>query len=71
MADSQAPANVEYGGQCAFAMSLNKKDEPESGKHQMTVDGRTYYFKNGVAKFLHKTLNRGAKADANWKAHQS
>lgn len=63
------PENVAYGGQCAFAMSLNKKDEPESGKHQLTIDGRTFYFKNAVAKFLHKTFNRTARADEHWERH--
>lgn len=56
----------EYGGQCAFAVSLGKSDEPESGKHQLEQDGRLFYFKNGVAKFLFKTMNRSAKADQKW-----
>ena len=63
--------DVEYGGQCAFAVSLGKTDEPESGKHQLTQDGRTFYFKNPVAKFLFKTFNRSAKADERWAARSA
>jgi len=66
-----AATQPEYGGECAFAVSLNKSDSPESGKHQMTQDGRTFYFKNGVAKFLFKALNRTGKADQNWAARTS
>lgn len=58
----------EYGGQCAFAVSLGKSDEPESGKHQLVQDGRTFYFKNPVAKALFKMFNRADKADQNWAA---
>lgn len=69
MSDQQpSSASPEYGGQCAFAVSLGKSDEPESGKHQLVQDGRTFYFKNPVAKFLFKTFNRSAKADQNWAA---
>lgn len=67
MSDQQAAGGEpEFGGQCAFAVSLGKSDDPESGKHQMVQDGRTFYFKNGVAKFLFKTFNRAGKADQNW-----
>ena len=72
MTDQQPEGDdVEYGGQCAFAVSLGKTDERESGKHQLTRDGRTFYFKNGVAKFLFKTFNRTAKADENWAARSA
>lgn len=59
-------ATPEYGGECAFAISLGKTDEPQSGAHQLVQDGRTFYFRNGVAKFLFKTFGRADKADANW-----
>ena len=63
MTDSTTTPQPEYGGQCAFAVSLGKSDAPESGKHQLEQDGRLFYFKNAVAKFLFKTMNRTAKAD--------
>ena len=66
--DSTDTVHPEYGGECAFAMSLNKSDSPESGKHQLVKGGRTFYFKNPVAKFLFKGLNRANKADQNWAA---
>ena len=69
MSDQQsAGAGAEYGGECAFAVSLGKSDAPESGKHQMVDGGRTFYFKNAVAKFLFKVLKRADKADQNWAA---
>ena len=61
MSESTTP-EPEYGGQCAFAVSLGKTDEPESGKHQLEQNGRLFYFKNAVAKFL----NRRDKADQKW-----
>lgn len=66
MSNQSSGDSVEYGAQCAFAVSLGKSDEPESGEHQWVQDGRTFYFKNAVAKFLFKTLNRTGKADQNW-----
>jgi hypothetical protein len=58
----------EFNGECAFAVSLGKTDEPQSGKQQIQQDGRTFYFQNGVAKTLFKLLNRADKADAAWAA---
>ena len=66
MSDSTTTTQPEYGGQCAFAVSLGKSDGPESGKHQLEQNGRVFYFKNAVAKFLFKTLNRSDKADQKW-----
>ena len=64
-------AQPEYGGECAFAVSLDKSDSPESGQYQTVKDGRTFYFKNPVAKVLFNTFNRVGKADRNWAARQS
>ena len=66
--ESTDTAQPEYGGECAFAVSLNKSDSPETGKHRTVKDGRTFYFKNPVAKVLFNTFNRAAKADRNWAA---
>ena len=71
MSNGTPTAQPEYGGQCAFAVSLGKTDEPESGKHQLAQDGRVFYFKNAVAKFLFKTLKRSGAADQKWAEQQS
>lgn len=52
----------EFGGECAFAVSLGKNDPPQSGSTQAVIDGKTYYFQNPVAKFLFKTLRRADTA---------
>ena len=65
-ADSPTP---EYGGDCAFALSTGKRDVAGSPKHEIVDGDKTYYFKNGAARFLWKILpNRAAKADAVWTA---
>ena len=66
MSEGATKPQPEYGGQCAFAVSLGKSDDPESGKHQLEQNGRLFYFKNGVAKFLFKAMNRSSKADQKW-----
>ena len=59
--------SIQYNGHCAFAVSTGKLDV-KGGKHQLTIQGRTYLFSNPVAKFLFKVLpNRIEKADENWK----
>ena len=59
--------SVAYDGHCAFAVSTGKLDV-KGGKQSLTIDGKTYYFSNPVAKFLFRLLpNRREKADANWK----
>lgn len=58
---------VAYDGHCAFAVSTGKTDV-KGGKHNLTIDGKTYLFSNPIAKFLFKMLpNRISKADTNWK----
>jgi len=61
---------IAYDGQCAFAVSIGKTDV-RGKKHQLEIDGKTYFFSNPVAKILLKLLpNRLIKADAHWKNGQ-
>jgi hypothetical protein len=65
-AESPSP---QYDGQCAFALSTGKRDVDGSPKHKIVDGAKTYYFKNGVARFLWKMLpNRAAKAESVWTA---
>ncbi len=73
MSDQQHPTaddpTPEYGGNCAFALSTGKRDVAGSSQHAIADGTKTYYFKNGAAKFLWKVLpNRADKADAVWTA---
>ena len=64
--DQKNSSAVEYDGQCAFAVSVGRKGVA-GGRHQAIIDGRTYPFKNRVAKLLFKLLpNRVIKADEVW-----
>lgn len=57
---------AEYDGYCAFAMSTGKSDV-KGGKHQLTIEGKTYMFSNPIARMLFKILpNRVEKANAHW-----
>ncbi|WP_136468067.1 hypothetical protein [Flagellimonas onchidii] len=59
--------NFEYGGKCAFALSLGKDAPITNGKHTLIKDGKTYTFLNPVAKFLFKLFpNSVQKANAAW-----
>lgn len=57
---------VEFNGQCAFAVSLNKIDIP-GGRQATEIDGKIYRFANPVAQFLYWFLP-GTKVNAirNW-----
>ncbi len=58
--------NLQYDGQCAFAVSTGKLGVKDC-KHFETIDGKNYAFSNGFAKFLFKLLpNRKEKADEVW-----
>lgn len=60
-------STVAYEGHCAFAVSAGKTDV-KGGKNSLTIDGKTYFFSNPLAKFLFKLLpNRVEKADVHWK----
>ena len=57
----------EYDGGCAFAISLGQRDVAGSPNHRIVQDEKTYYFKNGAARFLWKVLpDRTDKANAVW-----
>ncbi len=58
-----------FDGQCAFAVSVGKLGVEGSADHQLADGDTTYYFKNGVARFLWRVLpGREAKAAAAWQA---
>ena len=58
--------NIEFNGQCAFAVSTGKTGV-KGGKHLLTVDGKTYAFSNIIAKLLFKLLpSRVKKANEVW-----
>jgi hypothetical protein len=60
-------SNAEFGGHCAFAMSLGKKDVKCEGKHTVVQNGKKYHFSNPVAKFLWQVLpGRKQKAESIW-----
>jgi len=62
----ESTKNAEYDGHCAFAVSTGKTNV-EGGKHSTTIDGKTYFFSNPIAKLLFKILpNRIQKADQHW-----
>ncbi len=62
----------EFGGQCALALSTGKTGVPGSVKHQLVEGDKTYYFKNGVARFVWKlSPNRSVKAEAAWAGNDS
>ena len=64
MSGSETP---EFDGECAFAMSLGKPGAVGSPNHALADGDKTYYFQNGVAKFLWKVLpNRVEKATSAW-----
>ena len=58
--------NIQYNGNCAFAVSTGKLDV-KGGKHQLSINNKTYIFSNVVAKLLFKIIpNRISAADKNW-----
>lgn len=60
----------QYGGKCAFAMSLGK-DAHGSPKHWRTVDGRLFLQSNPVAALLFRLLpGRVKAADESWMDEQ-
>ncbi len=63
------PDDLEYDGQCAFAVSTGKLGVEASPQHTLVANGRTYAFKNGAARFLWRILpDRSGKADQAWRA---
>ena len=47
--------NIEFNGQCAFAVSTGKTDV-KGGKHFLIKNGKTYAFSNSITKLLFKLL---------------
>jgi hypothetical protein len=57
----------EFNGECAFALSTGKRDVTGSPDCKIVDENKTYYFKNGAARFLWKVMpNRDTKANAVW-----
>ena len=64
-------SNAEFNGQCAFAVSVGKKDVKCDGSHYVIQNDKKYLFSNPVAKFLWKVLpGRKQKAESNWLTRQ-
>lgn len=65
--NTQLKQAAKYDGQCAFAVSLGKKDVAGSESHTLVQDGETYLFSNPVAKLIWRVFpGRKQKADAAW-----
>jgi len=57
----------EFNGECAFALSTGKRDVQGTPEHRIVDGSKTYYFKNGAARFLWRVLpDRSAKASEVW-----
>lgn len=60
--------NIAFEGQCAFALSLGKRDV-KGGNYLITKDGEQYSFSNPLAKLLFKIIpNSAEKAKLNWES---
>ena len=58
---------MEFDGQCAFAVSTGKIDVKGSN-YTATINGKLYAFSNPIAKILFKLLsNRVQKAETVWR----
>lgn len=64
-AASPARYAPQFGGHCAFAMSIGKTAHA-SPKQWTIVDGKLYLQQNPVARFLFRTFKRSAHAQKNW-----
>lgn len=65
--NTQVKQTTRYDGQCAFAVSLGKKDVAGNERHMLTQNGETYLFSNPVAKLIWRLVpGRKQKADAVW-----
>lgn len=64
---AQAKQVAKYDGQCAFAVSLGKKDVMGSESHVLIQNGEKYLFSNPVAKLIWRIIpGRKQKADSAW-----
>ncbi len=60
--------SAEFSGQCAFAVSLGKKNVAGKNSVYLIQNSRKYLFSNIVAKFLWRILpSQKQKAEENWK----
>lgn len=65
--DTAHNPSPEFGGQCAFAMSIGKKHVTGRENCHLVRDGKKYLFSNPVARFLWQIMpGRKQKAEANW-----
>jgi hypothetical protein len=61
----------EFGGECAFAVSLGKSAKGKEGCYAIR-DGRTYLFLNPVARFLFRILpGRLQAAERHWSSRST
>lgn len=64
----------EFGGTCAFALSLGPADRAPRGKPGCTLerDGHTYVFAGAVPRFLFRVLPGSAeRAERHWAARSA
>ncbi|MBT3190325.1 MAG: hypothetical protein HN736_09805 [Anaerolineae bacterium] len=58
---------VEFDGDCAFALSVGKRDVEGDKNTYLIRDGEKYLFSNSVAKFLWRIiLGQKKKSETNW-----
>lgn len=63
----QSEQTPEFNGQCAFAVSVGKKNVAGSETCYTIQDGKKYVFSNTIARFLWRILpGRKKKAEENW-----
>lgn len=66
-----APSPPEFGGECAFAVSLGKRAKGKEGCSEIR-DGKRYLFLNPVARFLWRVLpGRVQAAERHWSARST
>ena len=61
----------EFGGKCAFAMSVGSAAKAPDGKpkYSLVKDGKTYFFFGAVPKLLFQAIpGSAARAQAHWAA---
>jgi len=66
-----APGSPEFGGECAFAVSLGKRAMGKESCFEIR-DGKRYLFLNPVARFLWRILpGRVQAAERHWLARST
>lgn len=70
--NTQPQLPAEFGGECAFAVSLGKKGVHGRSDLYRIRDGRKYVFSNPVARLLWSILpGRRGKAEAHWSSRDA